>query len=47
MRLLEIYLKRKGYEVFNLKGFNKNPKKYGLYLRGWINRSLKALEEMA
>ena len=23
---------------------NKNPKKYGLYLRGWINRSLKALE---
>ena len=23
---------------------NKNPKKYGIYLRGWINRSLKALE---
>ena len=26
---------------------NKNPKKYGLYLRGWINRSLKAMEEIA
>ena len=25
---------------------NKNPKKYSLYLRGWINRSLKALEEV-
>ena len=23
---------------------NKNPKRYGIYLRGWINRSLKALE---
>ena len=22
---------------------NKNPKKYGLYLRGWINRSLEAM----
>ncbi|HIQ49991.1 MAG TPA: hypothetical protein EYH56_02225 [Nanoarchaeota archaeon] len=26
---------------------NKNPSKYNLYLRGWINRSLKALEEIA
>ena len=25
---------------------NKNPKRYGVYLRGWINRSLKALEEV-
>lgn len=22
---------------------NKNPKKYGIYLRGWINRALKAI----
>ncbi len=22
---------------------NKNPKKYGIYLRGWINRSLEAM----
>ncbi len=23
---------------------NKNPKRYGIYLRGWINRSLEAME---
>ena len=26
---------------------NKNPQKYGLYLRGWINRSFKAMEELS
>ncbi|WP_456382161.1 putative peptidoglycan-binding domain-containing protein [Persephonella sp.] len=26
---------------------NKNPKRYGIYLRGWINRALKTLEEVA
>jgi len=57
LQKLDEYLTEKSEEEF-IKDFtlariafytnlaNKNPKQYGLYLRGWINRSLKAIREL-